>query len=213
MNYAWDVIACLRYGKISMYLKYGLIGDAPGMVGSLDEYYICQGARTRTFFAAKTINKFITRGSIQLKSTSSDSATFTTFVAFHDPAKHALAISMVTGAQAQTIQLAGSNLPSSFELWVTNTSTDCVNQGSSPSSGTFTIPANSVATLYGTGYTPSATGVRERPRGIAVNSTVGRSATGGAFSMDGRRLAPSATPAAYRGVVVSKAGAGTRVSE
>ncbi len=202
MSYATDVIACLRYGKVSMYLKYGLVGDAPGMVGSLDEYYICQGQRTRTFYAAKTINKFITRGCVQLKSTSSDSAQFTAFVAFRDPAKNALAISMVTGSQAQSVQIAGSDLPSSFEKWVTNLSTDCVNQGSQPSSATFSIPANSVVTLYGTSYNPS-TSVHGTRRAAVLGRGGPLLHTRGVYRIDGRSLGvPGST--GYEGVVIDR---------
>ncbi len=204
MGYARDVIGCLRYGRLSMYLKYSLVGDEPGMVGSLDEYYICRGERTLTHYVAKTINTFITRGSVQLKSTSSDSALFTSFVAFHDPARNALAITMVTGDQSQSIQLAGPNLPSEFEIWVTNESTNCQNQGTVPSDGTFSIPANSVATLYGTGYHPTAV---RAARGVAVRQP-GESNPGrpGLFTIDGRRLnhAPSRL-GGYHGVVIEHA--------
>lgn len=200
MGYARDVIGCLRYGKLSMYLKYDLYGDSPGMVGSLEEYYICQGERTTTHYAAKVIQQFIKPGSIQLKSTSSDSLDFTSFVAFHDPNANALAISMVTGGSSETVQLSGTNLPSEFEMWVTNESTNCVSQGTTPSSGTFTIPANSAVTLYGANYYP--TGVKPN-RGVAVNLRGELPGSPGVFTIDGRRL-DAATPrqAVYKGVVV-----------
>ncbi len=209
MGYARDVIGCLRYGKLSMYLKYSLYGDSPGMVGSLDEYYICQGERTLTHYVAKTINTFITRGSVQLKSTSSDSTAFTSFVAFHDPAKHALAVTLVTGDQGQSIQLEGTDLPSECEVWVTNQSTNCENQGTVSSSGTFTIPANSVATLYGTGY-DAPTGVHAR-RGAAVYQPGASPGRAGLFTIDGRRFdAAASRQGSYHGVVIQGAEASAR---
>lgn len=191
MGYAWDVIGCLRYGKVSLYMKYGLVGDAPGMVGTVDEYYICQGQRTRTFYAAKVINKFIRRGAVQLKSTSSDSASFSSFVAFHDPNRNALAISMVTGAQAQSVQLAGTALPANFDMWVTNASTDCIKTGTVASSATISIPANSAVTLYATGYNPP-TGVRQA-RGLAVGTAGAQQARSG-YRVDGRQVGQSGAP-------------------
>jgi glucuronoarabinoxylan endo-1,4-beta-xylanase len=201
MGWARDVIGCLKYGKLSMYLKYSLYGDSPGMVGSLEEYYICQGNRTLTHYVAKTISKFIPRGSVQLKSTSPDSATFGSFVAFRDPAQSALAISMVTGSQAQQVQIQGTNLPATFELWLTNASTNCVNQGSQPSSATFNIPANSVATLYGTGYNPPAVHVTRRAEFVQRGESALK--TAGVYRIDGRSLG-TAESARYEGVVIDR---------
>jgi len=210
MRYAWDVIGCLRYGKVSMYLKYGMIGDAPGLVGDVNEYYITGGRKTLTYYTAKTIHKFIRRGSVQLKSTSSDSATLSSFVAFRDPARNALAVTIVTGSQAQSVQLQGAGLPSTMELWVTNTNTNCVSQGSQSSSATFNIPANSVATLYGTGYSP-VTAV-QGPRAAAVTDADDDLLRGSVYRLDGRRLEQSASGRSlYHGVVIEgNLDAGTR---
>jgi hypothetical protein len=186
VKYVSDVIACLRYGKVSMYLKYGLTGNSVGMVGSEEEFYYFQGNKTKTYYAAKTVSKFIRPGSIQLRSVSSDSAAFCNFVAFYDKAATALIVTLATGADAQTITLSGTNLPSTFQKWVTNASTNCVNQGN-VSATAIPLPANSAVTLYGTGYTPPATSVHTAR--VATTGRLNRSER--AFAIDGRRIPES----------------------
>jgi hypothetical protein len=97
---------------------------------------------------------------VQLRSASPDSTTFAAFVAFYDSAASALAVTMVTGNTPQSIALQGANLPASFQKWVTNATTLCVNQGNVANGATVDIPANSVVTLYGTGYALPTTGAR-----------------------------------------------------
>jgi O-glycosyl hydrolase len=181
MQYASDVIACLRYGKVSMYMKYDLTGS-----NGTDEYYINGGTRTITYYVAKCINKFIRPGAVQLRSKSSDSTTYSNFVAFYDSAASALAITLATDATGQSITLQAPNLPANFQKWVTNASTNCVNQGNVASSSTISLPANSVITLYGTGYAPPATSVA-LPGAQLLGPLVaqGRACT---FDLSGRQL-------------------------
>jgi O-glycosyl hydrolase len=155
LNYAYDVIACLRYGKVSMYLKYDITADG----GGSDEYYIAGSTKNLTYYVAKCINKFIRPGAVQIRSTSPDSASFSNFVAFYDRTASALAITMATDANAQSINLKGVNLPANLQKWVASASVNCVNQGDVASNSTISLPANSVITLYGTGYTPPVSGV------------------------------------------------------
>jgi O-glycosyl hydrolase len=191
LGYASDVIGCLRYGKVSMYLKYGLTGNSVGMVGSPMEFLYYQGQKTLTYYVCKTIAKFIRPGAVQLRTISSDSTQFNSFVAFHDKTAGALVITLATGNDARTVTIKGTNMPSSFDTWVTNASTNCVNQGK-VSASNIALAANSVITLYGAGYTlPVSTPV------VATSRQTGHCARPGQhvafYTIQGRRIHPFKT--------------------
>jgi glucuronoarabinoxylan endo-1,4-beta-xylanase len=152
MAYAHDVIACLRYGKCSLFLKFCVVSNQAGYMGDVNEFFITGGQKTSTYQIAKCINKFIRPGSIQLRSISSDSATFCNFVTFYDPTAKALVITLATRGTAQNISLQGTNLPATFQKWVAGPAMVCANQGDAAVSSTISIPANTVMTLYATGY-------------------------------------------------------------
>jgi O-glycosyl hydrolase len=196
LNYAYDVIACLRYGKVSMYMKFDIVA---GNTGS-DEYYIAGSTKNLTYYVAKCINKFIRPGAVQIGSSSPDSATFGAFVAFYDSAASALTVTLATAATAQTLTLAGANLPATFQKWVANSSTNCVDQGNVSPSSSITIPANSVTSLYATGYTPPVTGVRT-PSAL-VRPARRTAGTERVYDVGGRRMAMQHGSAAGLAVVV-----------
>jgi len=196
--YANDVIACLRYGKVSMYLKYDLVGNSGGLVGTVDQYCIYQGNKTLTYYVGKTISKFIRPGAVQLKSTSSDSTTYSNFVAFYDRNASALAVTLATGSSSQTVTLAGPGLPSTFQKWVTNTSANRVNQGNVGPAG-IELPANSAITLYGTGYTPPAVGLAAPA--VSAHRSGGPSTRLASFTLTGARI--PVTQALPRGCVIT----------
>jgi O-glycosyl hydrolase len=190
LPYATDVIACLRYGKVSMYLKYGLSQSDVGMVGSEDEFYYFKGNKTITYYVAKTISKFIRPGAVQLRSVSSDSTEFTNFVAFYDENASTLTVTLATGDSPQTISLSGTDLPSQFDMWLTTSSVKCENQGT-VSPDNITIPANGVVALVGRDYTPPAVATAvDRPAPAAgVNRAMAvQSDHAGYYSIQGRYL-------------------------
>jgi len=202
LNYAYDVIACLRYGKVSMYLKYDITAGS----GSSQEYYMNGSSKTLTYYVAKCINRFIRPGAVQIGSFSPDSAAFGAFVAFYDSAASALTVTLATDANAQTVTLAGTNLPSSMQKWVASSTVNCVNQGNVAPGSSISIPANSVVSLYGTGYTPPATGVAE-PR-ARVNAVTAAVAGGRAFDLAGRHVPRDFLRPATSGVVLVAASRG-----
>jgi O-glycosyl hydrolase len=196
LNYAYDVIACLRYGKVSMYMKFDIVA---GNTGS-DEYYIAGSTKNLTYYVAKCINRFVRPGAVQIRSFSPDSATFSAFVAFHDSAASALTVTLATAATAQTVTLAGANLPTTLQKWVANASTNCVNQGNVAPSSAISVPANSVVTLYGMGYTPPATSVKT-PSSL-VRSEQRAADRERVYDVGGRRVAVRHGSAAGLAVVV-----------
>jgi O-glycosyl hydrolase len=153
MPFALNLIGCLRYGKVSLYM--GDILDGDQRYSNPAQCYMSGATKNLYYYVAKCFNKFIRPGSVQLRTTSPDSATFAGFVAFYDSSASALIISAATNTtNSQDISIHGSSLPANFRKWMTNPSTFCVDQGTVASGATITIPANSVVTLYGTGYTP-----------------------------------------------------------
>jgi glucuronoarabinoxylan endo-1,4-beta-xylanase len=152
MQYAYDCISCLRYGKISCFMKYGMVSTTVGMIGDPNEFLIMQGQKTGTYQICKCIMKFIRPGAIQLRSIPSDSSTFCEFMTFFDPTAHALVVTLATAATPQSITLAGTNLPATFQKWTASLTQACANQGDVASTSTISVPANTVMTLYGTGY-------------------------------------------------------------
>jgi O-glycosyl hydrolase len=173
-------IRCLRYGMVSVYLKYDIVGSS-----TTEEYYVSNtGARTLTYYLSKCINKFIRPGAVQLRSVSSDSTAMPNFVVFYDRAASAISFTAVT-TTAQTITLRAANLPANLQKWIANATTNCVNQGNVSSSSSIDLPANSVVTLYGTGYTPTATSIT-MPGARSVAGRLGAT-TERTYDLDGRR--------------------------
>lgn len=211
MGYATDVIGCLRYGKVSMYLKYGLTGNDVGMVGREDEFYYFRGNKTLTYHVAKTFSKFIRPGAVQLRSTSPDSGTFDSYIAFYDPNASTLTVTIATGDAPRTVTIRAEDLPATFEKWVTNAGTPCENQGNVAPQD-IELPANSVVSLFGRDYTPPSSTPVAIPAAAAqrVNALPEKAQY---YSVLGRRLSPSntmrSTPQAL-GVVVRR-GAATRL--
>jgi len=203
MQYALDVVACLRYGKVSLYSGVVLSHSA----SDDDKAYMTASTKNLTYYVAKCFNRFIRPGSVQLRSWSPDSASFANFVAFYDSAASALAVSMVTGSASQSVTLQGANLPGAFQKWVTNASTLCVNQGTVAGDAAIAIPANSVVTLYGTGYAPVAVSSR-----TAACSTGPRAqAPSRMYDLTGRRLLPG-TPLRATGLALASGSSGSRTA-
>jgi O-glycosyl hydrolase len=189
MDYAYGAIACLRYGKVSMFMKYGMIAETPGMIGDPNEYYVTAGQKTLTYYIGKCFSKFIRPGSIQLRSVPSDSATFCSFVTFIDPAARALIVTLATSGTAQNIALKGSNLPATLQKWVASSTVNCVNQGDVSSTSTINIPANSVVTLYGTGYNPPGFVVAALPQHTTHAAGIQNTRSAPIYDISGKRIA------------------------
>ena len=207
IGYARDIIGCLRYGKVGMYLKYDLSAHSAGPEWDPDVYYYWQGNKTITYYVAKTISTFIRPGAVQLRSVSSDSASLGALVAFYDEAASTLTVTLATGASGQTVSLVGADLPATLEMWVTDRTTNCVNQGD-VAAADIVLPANSVVSLFGRGYTPTgATGATSPLHGVRRVAHPGASAA--FYSLRGRRIgAPlraSATPVSS-GVLLRREG-------
>ncbi|MBD3241457.1 MAG: hypothetical protein GF331_12785, partial [Chitinivibrionales bacterium] len=142
-------------------------------------------AHTNRSYAAKQYYRYVRPGAVRIEAQSDDDNVAVT--AYHHPGDNTLAIVLINWSNSsQNVSLSGDGLPQ-FTAYRSDASQGCANSGSVTSSTT--LPAQSVTTLYGEGYSPSvsATVPRESCVGASVVGQALRTAT---YSLGGRRLSP-----------------------
>ncbi len=135
----------LRAGNGSAWVWWSGNSSAPGYGLKIN------GQKTRLWYASKQYYRFIRPDAVMIQAASDDPELWVT--AFHHPDHHKLILVLInTGYGSKSISLAGS-IPSQFNAWRTSSSENCVLIGTV--SGNFNMPARSVVTLDGGGYSPA----------------------------------------------------------
>ncbi|MBD3239714.1 MAG: hypothetical protein GF331_03950 [Chitinivibrionales bacterium] len=169
------IFEALKYGHVSAWVWWQLAGSH-----TAGEILMPRGEKGKLFYAAKQYFRYIRPGAVMIDVNADDSEVFV--AGFHHKHNNTLTIVILNwSSSSKDITLSGQNLPS-FTSYRTSSSDDCTNTGTV--TGSVTLPANSITTLFGTGYEPptTATALRSgsRPSVGAVRAEV--------FGIDGRLL-------------------------
>lgn len=193
MQLAEMIYAALKFGKLSAWVYWTISG------GGADSYHLMVGeSTTPLYYVSKNYYRYIRPGAVMIDATSNDDLVFS--LAFRHKTDNTLAVVLINSATtAKTVDLSGAGIPQ-LTRYLTNSSTNCVSQGTTAGTG-ITLPASSVTTLYGTGYTPS---VRARPSVDRVAAPARRTSgvvRSEAYGLDGRMVSASVVG---RGLTVNR---------
>ena len=150
LNLAMDMHAALSYGNISAWLWW------QGSQGTIDDFSLMSGTTTgKKYFVSKHFYRYIRPGAVRLKSISDDPDFFVT--AFENQVKgtHTLVI-INSGNTDKAVSLLGDELPATFKMYRTNSSTEnCtyIKDVTSGATNSFAVPARSIVTLQSGGDT------------------------------------------------------------
>ncbi|MBD3243820.1 MAG: hypothetical protein GF331_24730 [Chitinivibrionales bacterium] len=169
------IFEALKYGKVAAWVWWQLSGTH-----TAGEILMPGGNRGKLFYAAKQYFRYIRPGAVMIQVDSDDDEVFT--IGFHHKQQQTLTLVILNWASSQRqIQLSGGDLPD-FTLYRTSSSDNCSNKGTVGSS--FSLPGNSINTLYGTGYSPT----RITPRAGSTPAAFTGNCTARIYSLDGRLL-------------------------
>jgi O-glycosyl hydrolase len=148
---AQSIYAALRYGHISGWVWWQLSED-DGLGNPPGEYVLLNnGVPGKRYYVSKQYYRYIRPEAVMVKSISDDPNVY--IVAFkHNTQKTATVVLINTSASAKPVHLNidGDILPETFNIYRTSASENCINAGTVLLNGTLSLPASSIATLYGT---------------------------------------------------------------
>jgi O-glycosyl hydrolase len=180
-TYANGIYTALKYGQLSgwVYLNFNTC------TGCNEQEALCiNGTPKPIYYASKNYYKWIRPGAVMIKANSSDTSVLS--LAFVHPANRTFTMVLTNaGSASASVTLSGGGLPGTCSAWRSSASENCV-AIANVTGNSLTLPAQSITTLYATGY---ATSVREVPTGISRKT--GRPGLTGrceAFALDGRRV-------------------------
>ncbi|MBD3242402.1 MAG: hypothetical protein GF331_17560 [Chitinivibrionales bacterium] len=194
LHLAEMIYAALKYGKLAAWVWWQLGGgcDYNALVTTDGEY--CRRGYIHKHFA-----RYIRPGAVMIDAISSEELVFS--VAFHHPQQHTLALVLLNAGNAQqTVSLAGAGLPS-LTVYRSTSSESCQERGTLAPGATLTMPAQSLVTLYGSGYQPTAAVRRASVRAAMRGTGAGAASV---YNLRGRKTATDAVAQGRRsaGVVV-----------
>jgi glucuronoarabinoxylan endo-1,4-beta-xylanase len=142
------IYAGLRHGKMSAWVWWQLSENTSNSV----YVFMYNGNPTKRYYVHKQFYRYIRPDAVMIGApVSGDTLTFVT--AFHHRQNQTLSVVLLNAnTSSRTVTLSGTELPT-FQVYRTSGSENCVNAGTA--TGSVTLPANSITTLYGTGYNPS----------------------------------------------------------
>jgi O-glycosyl hydrolase len=180
-TYANGLYTALKYGQLTGWVFLTFNTSA----GANEQEALCiDGTPKPIYYASKNYYKWIRPGAVMIKANSSDTSVLA--IAFAHPANQTFTMVLTnTGSASASVNLTGSGLPGTCSAWRSSASENCV-AIANVTGNSLTLPAQSITTLYATGY---ATSVHQEPTGISRQA--GRTGLTGrceAFALDGRRV-------------------------
>lgn len=174
---AQDIFVALKYGKLSAWVFWTITGGS-------EEYRLMAGMTpSKKYYASKQFYRYIRPGAVMLDAASDQDAVQA--VAFAHREKKTVTVVLInTSSSSQTVSLTGANVPSQLSKYVTSSSKNCANEGTT-ASGAVTVDGSSITTLVGQNYTPSAVVTSPNPGRVHAREPAGPAAV---YGIDGRFL-------------------------
>jgi O-glycosyl hydrolase len=155
LSLAIDMQTGLYYGDLSAWVFWQGSG-----LGGINEYNLMSDLLVgKKYYASKHFYRFIRPGAVRLATSSPDSTVSLTAYEHVANGTHTVVL-INTATTSKTVNLAGTGLPATFEMFVTSATKNCESAGN-VSGNAITLPARSVVTLQAGGMplasSPSAT--------------------------------------------------------
>lgn len=184
------LFAALKYGHISGWIYWLMSGNH-----TASEVLMLGGVPDKPYYASKQFFRYIRPGAKGIGAESDDAEV--AVVGFHHEQKRTLTLVLLNwSSTSKSVTLSGTNMPQ-FTAYRTSSTLDCANVGTV--SGTITLPAGSITTLFGSNYDP----------GVGVSAARARAAVGAGgrqaaiFGLDGRLVSRLSTVQADAGGALS----------
>lgn len=190
MELARSIHCALVYGDVSAWVWWQL-GEKAKSDPSKDVYCLMhEDQPTVRYYASKHFYRWIRPDAVRIDCASPD--TTIEVSAYHHKGNKTLTLVLInTTGSSKDITLSGNQLPSTFDVYRSTSGQNCARISDMSGNGTLSLPANSITTLYGSGYNPPAvstepgTLVRRRP--VCADAEVT-----GVYDILGRRMAHGA---------------------
>lgn len=204
MKAARRIMGALKYGQISAWTWWTLMSGGSPTQHNL----IADGGPQPKYYTSVNFFRYIRPGAIQLQSTSTDDQVGV--VAFNNPTNQQYSIVIVNDASVtKSISLSGAGIPATLKVCQTTEGSGMVMLADQQSSASFTVPGESVTSLF----TPASTAVsppRRTPRETEAVRPLFDKTPVQVFSLDGRALDRRTTAGAHAaGVYATRSAAGT----
>jgi hypothetical protein len=142
---AMDMHSALYYGNVSAWVWW-----QGSEVGSIGLYNLMNNLTVgKKYYASKNYYRYIRPGAVRVETSSPDPNVFLTAYYHAVNNTHTIVI-LNTASSSKLVNISGSNLPSSYTMYVTSSSLNCASQGT-VSASSITLPARSVVTLQAGG--------------------------------------------------------------
>lgn len=148
LSLAQDIHAGLYYGNMSAWVWW-----QGSELGDIGEYNLMNGTTTgKKYAVSKHFYRYIRPGAVRFKAESSDPENvFVTAYRHEDKGTHTLIV-INSGTSDKRVSLSGSDLPDSFEIYLTTEGEDnCSHVGTVATGEEFILPAQSIVTLQAGG--------------------------------------------------------------
>lgn len=107
------------------------------------------GEKSKRYYVSKNFYHYVKPGDVRINATVNDTTSHIYSLAFKNDTAHTTTIVLINdNATDKAVQISGASLPSAFEKFTTSQNEDCKDDGAINNTDIFTIPANSVITLY-----------------------------------------------------------------
>lgn len=149
INLALDMHAALFYGDLAGWLWW-TGSSSPGSTGAIGEFELMHGTTVgKKYYASKQFYRYIRPGARRMETSSPDSNIYLT--AYYHAGNNTHTIVLInTASTSKIISISGSNLPATYDMYVTSASQN--NQlTANVSANGITLPARSVVTLQAGG--------------------------------------------------------------
>lgn len=158
-NLALDMHAGLYYGNMSGWVWWQGSED-PNNPNDIGDYCLMHGLTAgKKYYVSKQFYRFIRPGAVRVKADCSDPEVFVTAYENTGMNTHTLVI-INSATSAKNITIGGSGLPSTFEVYRSSATENCVKLSNYSTGNTLALPARSIVTLIA-GGTALKSGVQE----------------------------------------------------
>jgi O-glycosyl hydrolase len=175
--HATAVYTALKYGDVAAWV-YLNMNTTPGQ--QENRAFCTDGQPLPIYYTTKSMYRWVRPGAVRIEATSDDEEVLA--LAFNHKQNGTLTVVLInSGSSSRSVSLQGDSFPQ-FTVHRTSAGENCVALTGALSGNTIQLPAKSITTLYGTGYSPSVQVLRALP----LRPATAEQTSGAALGLDGR---------------------------
>ena len=169
MGLAKAMYVGLKFGKVSAWVWWQIASKNE----SENEYelFTFNGTKYKRYYTLKHFARYVRPNSVSVEATCAEDVDILPLAFQHDVKKTLTLVLINQSASEKTVKLSFADVsinPTSYKMYITNTSNDCADKGSINAGAEFKIPANTLMTLMGEGSMPIITGTENSDEENAV---------------------------------------------